>query len=222
MADLSADIWPDDTNPHDGSSQPHCQPANQPVNNIRVWLECYARMAAVLTTRFPEKATELWAYQTTIVKAAHTYEGSNWVSYDRQYRRDRLARKDLNWPVPNTRLYNEAFTERARALPPCPHCLSEGHTATMCQFNPNPPIMGWYQDPQQLPLPSTPMPPQSPSLGGSTAQREVCRNYNYDCCYLSRCRFTHSCLECHGPHPATRCPLSSASRVSPTMGRGRG
>ena len=71
------------------------------------------------------------------------------------------------------------------------------------------------------PSPSTPMPSQS-SLGGSTAQREVCRNYNYDRCFLSRCRFTHSCLECHGPHPATRCPLSSASRGRPTMGRGRG
>ena len=104
MADLRADIWLDDTNPQDGSSQPRRQPVKPPVNDISVWLECYAHMEAVLTTRFPEKATELWAYQTTIVKAAHTYEGSNWVSYDRQYHRDRLARKDLNWSVPNTRL----------------------------------------------------------------------------------------------------------------------
>ena len=118
-------------------------------------------------------------------------------------------------------IYNEAFTWRARAIPRCHHCLSEDHTATMCQFNPNPLIMGWYQDPRQLPSPSTPMPPQS-SLEGSTAQREVCRKYNYDRCFLSRCRFTHSCLECHGPHHATRCPLSSASRGRPTMGRGRG
>ena len=42
---------------------------------IKMWLECYARMASVLVTRFPEKAPELWAYQSTILKAAHNYEG---------------------------------------------------------------------------------------------------------------------------------------------------
>ena len=218
MADLEADIWPEDPSPQDGSSQSRHQPAKLLVNDIRVWLECYARMVAVLATRFPEKAPELWAYQTTIVKVAHTYEGSNWVLYDRQYRRDMLARKDLNWSVPNTRLYNETFTGRARAIPRCPHCLSEDHTAVMCQFNPNPPMVGWYQNPRQLPSLSTLMLPQASGFGGSTVQREVCWNYNDDRCYLSRCRFIHACLECHGPHPATRCTLSSASRGRPTMG----
>ena len=139
MADLKADIWPEHPSPQDGSSQSRRQPAKPPVNNIRVWMECYARMAAILATRFPEKAPELWAYQTTIGKVAHTYEGSNWVLYDRQYRRDMLTRKDLNWSVPNTRLYNEAFTGRVQAIPRCPHCLFEDHTAVMCLFNPNSP-----------------------------------------------------------------------------------
>jgi len=42
------------------------------------------------------------------------------VVYDRQYRRVALALKDLNWSVPNVRLYNEAFTGRARAGPRMP------------------------------------------------------------------------------------------------------
>ena len=150
MSELRVDIWPDDTSLQEGTSQSLRQPAKPPVNDIRIWLECYPHMAAVLATRFPEKAPELWAYQTTIIKAAHTYEGSNWVYYDRQFRREMLAPKDLDWSLPNARLYNEAFTGRARSITRCPQCLSEDHTAAVCQFSPNPPIVGWLQDPRQF------------------------------------------------------------------------
>ena len=102
-------------------------------------------MAAVLALRFPEKAPELWAYQSTILVAAHNYEGANWVAYDRQFRRATLAKKDLNWSVPDTRLYNEAFTGRARSIPWCPHCLSNDHSGTSWPHNPNPPILRWFQ-----------------------------------------------------------------------------
>lgn len=71
-------------------------------------------MAAILTARFPLKAPELWVYQATIV---HNYEGANWVAYDRQFRRDMLAHKDLNWSSPTTRLYNEAFTWQSQVDP---------------------------------------------------------------------------------------------------------
>ena len=60
----------------------HRRPAAQQRNHqsrTKVWLECYARMAALLITRFPLKGPKLWAYQTTILSAAHNYEGSNWV-----------------------------------------------------------------------------------------------------------------------------------------------
>jgi hypothetical protein len=51
-------------------------------------------MAAVLATRFPSKAPELFAYQATITRAERNYEGKRWVAYDRHYRREALARKD--------------------------------------------------------------------------------------------------------------------------------
>ena len=41
-------------------------------------------MAAILVTRFPQKGLELWAYQASILKVAHNYEGSVWVTYYRQ------------------------------------------------------------------------------------------------------------------------------------------
>ena len=61
MADLRGDIWPDDATV-ESSTAPR-RMAKPPIISISTWLECYGRMAAILTSRFPEKAPELWAYQ---------------------------------------------------------------------------------------------------------------------------------------------------------------
>ena len=212
MAELRADIWPEDPTPAEANNAPR-RPGKPPVTSIRLWLECYGRMAAVLTWRFPEKAAELWAYQTTILHAAHTYEGANWVAYDRLYRREMLAKKDLNWSVPNPRLYSEAFTGRAKRHPQCPHCLSEDHVAASCPHNPNPPIMGWFQGtPQlQLGLAASQLQPSLASLPKPTNQQEVCRNFNANRCRFIRCRYSHICSECLGPHAAFHCPQRQAA-----------
>ena len=207
MAELRADIWPDDTNPIEGGPASR-RPAKPPITNIRSWLDCYARMAAVLALRFPEKSAELWAYQTTILHVAHTYEGANWVAYDRLYRREMLANRDLNWSVPNPRLYSQAFTGRAKRHPQCPHCLSEDHGAPGCPHNPNPPIMGWFQGAPPLQLgPSTgQLPPGPTQVSKPTTSQEVCRNFNGNRCRFTRCRYLHICSSCGGPHAALHCP----------------
>ena len=206
MSKLRGDIWADDTS-NTEASNPSRRPGKPPVRDIKVWLECFVRMAALITTRFPEKVPELWAHQTTILKAAQNYEGSNWVAYDRQFRRDMLARRDLNWSVPNTRLYNEAFTGIARSIPRCPHSLSEDHAGTSCLHNPNPPLVVWIQAPPQLQtgfLPNSVIPPVTTSNRPAT-MNEICRNYNENRCRFTRCRYRHICSECAGAHPAILC-----------------
>ena len=113
MSEFQADIWPEDPTPAEAPSTSR-RPGRPPVITIKTWLECFARLAAVLVSRFPEKGPELWAYQSAILNAAHGYEGATWVAYDRQFRREMLARKDLNWSVPNSRLYNMRHSQAAR------------------------------------------------------------------------------------------------------------
>ena len=170
-----------------------------PVTDIKL---CFGGMAAILVTRFPEKEPELWAYQSTIFRVAHNYEGENWVAYDRQYRRDMLSRKDLNWTAPNARLYNEAFTGRAKVVPRCPHCLCGDHSGANCPHNPNPMLVGWLPDPRQaIPIANPAQPFPSARIGIAPA-KEVCRNYNDN--------------RCRTPAPAGGC----AGRGQP-FGRGR-
>lgn len=38
-------------------------PARPPITEITQWVERFSLMAAVLATRFPDKAPELWAYR---------------------------------------------------------------------------------------------------------------------------------------------------------------
>ena len=81
------------------------------------------------------------------MRAERNFDGRRWVAYDWCYRREALAQKNLNWSVPNARLYNEAFTGYARSLPRCSFCLGEDHQAQVCPRNPHRPWFGWLQHP---------------------------------------------------------------------------
>ena len=110
-----------------------------PVTDISIWVEKFSVLAAILVTRFPEKAAELFAYQAYIVRAERNYEGNRWVVYDRQYRREALSRIDLNWSMPDSRLYNDAFTGRAKAIARCAYCLQEDHITQLLPTQSKPP-----------------------------------------------------------------------------------
>ena len=197
-----SDIALDDL-PVTGPGQPPL-PARPPVQNISIWVEKFSVMAALLTSRFPEKAPELFAYQASIMRAERNFDGRRWVAYDRCFRREALAQKNLDWSVPNARLYNEAFTGHARSLPRCSFCLQEDHQSQSCPRNPHRPWFGWFPEPSGAP-PSAP--------GPSGKSQECCRRYNEGRCKqtTSSCRYLHRCLECAGPHPRVHCPRISQS-----------
>ena len=111
-----------------------------PVTNISQWIKRLSVMAAILVTY-------LLPGESTIISGLSSTDRSiraelQWVIYDHQYRRDALARKDLNWSVLNSRLYNEAFTGRARAIPRCTHCLGDDHAVGSCPLNPSFNVVG--------------------------------------------------------------------------------
>ncbi len=161
-------------------------PGRPPVTDISQWVEKFSLMAALIATRF--------AYQATIVRADRNDEAGRWVAYDRQFRREALARKDLNWSTPDPRLFSEAFTGRAKSIPRCSFCLQEDHTAQRCPQNPDQPWLGWI-----------PYPPQWPSGRQSRRSNEVCRRFNEGRCQLAICRYSHTCRICGEAHPAPSC-----------------
>ena len=85
-----------------------------------------------------------------------------WVAYDTQYCRETLANRNLNWSRINSRLYNEAFTRRAKAIPRCKHCLGDTHLTANCSLKPNIGVAN----------------PESTFGASSPSSSEICRNYN--------------------------------------------
>ena len=123
--------------------------------------------------------------------------------YDRQFRREALARKCLDWSVPNQCLYTEAFT--GRGIPRCSVCLQDDHRAQRCPHNLD------YQWTSLLPGSFPGAIPFSQGQGGhaspqpSRRANKLCRRFNDGLCRLPTCRYIHSCRECGGSHPALHC-----------------
>ncbi len=161
-----------------------------PITNISRWVEGFSVMAAILNLRYPEKATEFLVYQALIVRSERNYEGHQRVLYDRQFRREALARQDLNWSVVNSRLYSETFTGRAKAIPRCPHCLSDDHMQTTCIRN-----LSNIAVAAGIPLPALTQCPAHVAMA-------ICRNFNEWRCRKPQCKYQHLCLSCNEGHPS--------------------
>lgn len=208
MSDLLPDLWQEETQTlvvFDTQLNPWRLGRKAAIQDISQWVECYSKMAAVLSARYPEKAPELWAYLASIVRAACNFEGSLWIGYDRQYRREALARRDLNWSQPCTRLYNDAFTGRAKAIPRCQHCQSDSHISTECAL-----------EPAFSAAPTSSGPKQQSQLS-----QEICRLYNADRCHHPHCRYWLVCQECSYQYPWTQCPKNRQKPGSDQRNRER-
>ena len=91
--ELLPETWPLET---EGSCCHSKRPRRSLVTDINVWTECFATMAAILTSAFPSKAPHFFAYLRTITKASRTFENTAWASYDMAYRRQVANRGSLD------------------------------------------------------------------------------------------------------------------------------
>ena len=190
-----------------------------PVSDILQWVQCYATLASVLASAYPQKISELLAYLSTIVKCSREFEGPAWVLYDRAFRRQAEATRDLSWSKINPSLFNLCFTGRARRRLLCHTCLGEGHTADTCAEATWQWPVGVVPPPTRPPLALTPLQPagqrRNPrqfSLDQShrSSQVEICRLFNHkqgSRCSFKPCRYVHICSTCReSGHGAGSCP----------------
>ena len=80
------------------------RPRRALVTDIGVWTECYATMAAILSSAYPSKAPQFFAYLHTITKASRTFESAAWATYDMAFRRQAANRGNLD-----TNSWNSSF-----------------------------------------------------------------------------------------------------------------
>ena len=121
MVDLLPEFW---STLKPGESSAKRTKAKKRVQDINVWLQCFALYVGVMATKSPERVPELMAYMISILRASQEYDGSAWATYDAAYRRQAAATGHQRWSKINPSLYTVCFTGKARKAIRCDLCLS--------------------------------------------------------------------------------------------------
>ena len=75
------------------------------VQDINVWLQCFALYVSVMANKSPQHIPELMAYMVSILRASQQYEGLAWTMYDAAYLRQATATGHKEWSKVNPSLY---------------------------------------------------------------------------------------------------------------------
>lgn len=191
---------------------PTARPVRREVPDLLSWVQCFGMFASVMASKFPEKVTQLLAYQTIIIREARRCGGGGWQGYDRMFRQQAVSSPGLDWSQLNSSLFAVTFLAQQNGRgKTCRFCLETDHVDEECALAPTAP------QPRQL------MPSQGPQgslshqdlslregRSGRGSSRGVCYAWNEGRCTYPYCRFRHICAKCYGDHRAVRCRMRAA------------
>ena len=217
MAELLPDSWRMEELLYQQSTIPgQCswplRPRKRSITDILTWMECFTVMAAVITSKYPEKASQNFLYSRMIVRASQIFEGPAWVSYNSQFWRKGHCSEIMGLGgTINYGLYNECITGRVKTRALSKICHSDSHQDSHC------PLVSTTQAltmPNQIPGSARyPMVDKSHMV-------ELCGLFNKPTgneCKYSNCQYAHICLLCRvSPHPASTCSKPHKKLLGPT------
>ena len=185
--------------------------ARKRLNDISVWLQCFALYVGVLASSKPALVPDLMAYMISIIRASQEFEGSAWTVYDDAYRCQAAAAGDQwQWSQVNPSLYTICFTGKAKRTGRCERCLSAAHKTEECSLpNEDDPDMAKRLKTIEAAVMALTQSSSSSMLQGQSG--ELCRKYNRGECTFHYCKYGHRCATCRGRHPAVECPSKAPS-----------
>ena len=130
MAEIVPVLWPLPKVSEGRGNRP-----KQQVQDINIWLQCFATFMTVMASKFPEHTPQLLAYMVTILKASQEYEGTAWAAYDVAYRQQAASTGHKQWSEVNASLYAVCFTGKGKRSQRCEVCLSAAHRTADCPAN---------------------------------------------------------------------------------------
>ena len=165
------------------------------VPDVMSWAQCFSHFAAIITRKYPSKAKELWAYQSTVIGEARRCGGKGWLLYDRAFHQQISSIEEADFGRLNQALYATTFLAYGGGVKACcPHCMLPDHTREECALNPNRalPLVSVREAPQQKRV------EQSEPRREKKKQRGPCYAWNDARCYYGAayCRFEHVCSRC--------------------------
>ncbi len=173
------------------------------MQDVDVWLQCFAVFVSVVSKDFPEAVPELMAYMGSIIRASQEYEGAAWAAYDAAFRRQAAAAGQREWSKVNASLCSICFTGKACRSLRCDLCMSASHRTAECYCMDEDPDMARRVKAVESALVVFSTNPQGSGRAGRP--NDICRLYNGKGCYFRNCKFRHACRWCEGNHPGGDC-----------------
>ena len=164
------------------------------IADIAMWVRCFILYTRVVAMDRPDRVPELLAYMDVIIRASQRFVWPSWVEYDTRFRQEAAGDEQRSWAVVDASLYTECFTGQSKrwAVEPTRAKGSEQDKATSSRKKPK---LHWEH---------------TAAADGSTPEHpeQICMKFNRfngDCKFGSKCRYTHACSKCKGPHPVSQC-----------------
>ena len=212
MFELLPELLADQRGGEGGAKQTSRAKGRKRVQEIGVWLQCFAVFVGVVVKFVPEVVPGLMAYMVSIIRASQEYEGAAWVAYDAAFRRQAAATGQRDWSGINTSLYTICFTGKARKSQRCDNCLSAAHRTVDCYAlgEEDVDVNGRVKAMETALLTLS---QGAPSRGARPP--DVCRLFNEKRCNFRSCKYRHACRWCGGAHPGCECRQASRPEQGP-------
>ena len=169
--------------------------ARREVPDLMSWLQCFSSYAAVVCSKHPEKARELWAYQALMISEFRRCGGRGWRLYDTAFRQHAASLESMDFGKINQGLYATTFLAYGGKGQFCQCCMLSDHTVEECALHPSRSVpvirIGeWISDgsKEEARMPRGQERRRPP--------RGACFAWNDGRCSVPYCRFSHFCSRC--------------------------
>lgn len=181
------------------------------VPDILSWLNCFSMYAAVVCSKYPHKAKELFAYQANMVNEARRCGGKGWLLYDATFRQQITSIESTKFSSLNLSLYASTIVAFGKQSPSCTLFMLPDHTQEECALNPVKSVP-FVQVKEHTPSTSRGNKEEPKKWGWQKKKprRGACYSWNGKMgCNRLACQFEHRCAKCFGDHTRLVCPLES-------------
>ena len=188
-----------------GESGQAVRGSRREIPDFESWLQCLSAYAAVICSRYPDKARELWAYQAFMIAEHRKCGGRGWLIYDSAFRQQITSLERVDFSKVNQSLYSTTFLAYGGRGQFCTHCMLSDHSSDECALHPGRGIP-LLQIQDQLSRRARRS--EDVSMGDQMrrmGRRGACYAFNDGKCVSPICRFEHICSTCGGNHRRTVC-----------------
>ena len=183
------------------------------VPDMLSWLHCFSLYAAIVCSHRPDRARQMWTYQTLMITEARRCGGRGWLLYDATFRQQAASRDNADFSRLNQSLYATTFLAYGNRKQSCPNCMLSDHTVQECAlYIPRPsPAAGMHISYQEKHSRNFDERPTRGEVKRKRFKRGPCYAWNVGMCMAQQCQWEHVCSKCAGDHRRPMCSLGPSS-----------